>query len=210
MAVEQADMQHELHVQARRDLEQWKSQEKASLLADVKFACEVAKGEQQEQQEQLCNVMQHCRDGLKQISELEKDRDELRARAEQAEAALQVQQESSVRRAQKRPVFSTRTEHIAKRVCAEHDLRLREFDGDLFSKINQAFQARKITRREKDDMHQARMEGNRAAHEPQGYFGTQVAASDAFDIGSGHDVWASGDCLDEPDEDSADEVAWQS
>merc|ERR1712048_1010220 len=105
----------------------------------------------------------------RRAAELEKE--EARKRAERAEAELC---------SQKRPLPSRRTECLDKRRRLEHDPRLSGFDGSLHDRINQARDAGKITAHEASTMHKTRMTGNKAAHEPTGFFGTQADLDEGF------------------------------
>lgn len=118
-------------------------------------------------------VEQRIRDAKADRREKEQLSEELRierARSERLETALRESQKPPQQSAP-----SARAEHLAKRRRLEQDSRLTNFSGDLCEKINQAREARLITDTEACIMHQDRKVGNRAAHDPDGFFGTQLS-----------------------------------
>jgi len=175
LADEQARVLQDQRLEVRRELEAWKDQERQLLLADTRRTSVAAEGELQVLRDELRTAMQLLRAANDRSRAAETERDEHRKRAHRAEISLKAEQALSASRAQSRPDFqSSRGERLAKRVRIENDARLQALSGDLFTKIKKASAAGLISREEADHWHQIRMEGNRAAHEPQGCFGTQV------------------------------------
>ncbi|CAE8586758.1 unnamed protein product [Polarella glacialis] len=175
VAGERARILQELRSQARSELEAWKGQERAALLQDAGRATAAADSDKEIFRQELCKQMQLLRSADARAAAAETECEELRKRAQRAEAALRAERVASVARAQTRPVFqSVRGERLTKRVRVEHHPCLQGYVGDLCTKINRALEDGKITQRQAHKCHEIRMEGNRAAHERQGCFGTQV------------------------------------
>jgi len=149
----------EVRLKAQRELE------------DARRELEEARKARKEDIEELKASLEKER----QAAELEKEA--IRRRAERAEAELRIARQSASINAPKKPVPSRRVEFLQKRRRLEHDPRLSAFDGSLHSRINQARDAGDITFHEASTMHHIRMSGNKAAHEPNGFFGTQVAVN---------------------------------
>eukprot|EP00928_Gymnodinium_smaydae_P020656 TRINITY_DN17990_c0_g1_i2.p1 TRINITY_DN17990_c0_g1~~TRINITY_DN17990_c0_g1_i2.p1 ORF type:complete len:493 (-),score=59.14 TRINITY_DN17990_c0_g1_i2:55-1533(-) len=179
MAAERDSLLMQLKAESRRELNTWKDQERASLIADIERSVAVSDGEEKALRDDLCNAMQLLRSVNASKAEAVQEQARLRQVAEAAEAALKSERDLVDTRALKRRVFqSTRGERLAKRVRIEHDPRLQGLSGDLFTKIKQAEEKGLLSRAEASKFHQIRMQGNRAAHEPQGCFGTQIGPAD--------------------------------
>eukprot|EP00927_Polykrikos_kofoidii_P056798 TRINITY_DN50880_c0_g1_i1.p1 TRINITY_DN50880_c0_g1~~TRINITY_DN50880_c0_g1_i1.p1 ORF type:complete len:443 (-),score=76.97 TRINITY_DN50880_c0_g1_i1:208-1536(-) len=173
MTAEHARFCEETRSQAQQELEQWKK-EQASLMADFMRASDASSGELRVLRQELCEVKLKFHQTLESYTVSEKRCKEQTVRATRAEADLAACKKEATAVGKKRPVFSTRGQKLAKRLRIERDTRLRGFDGTLFEKINEARDAGIISWDEASDMHDVRKEGNLAAHEKPGFFGTQI------------------------------------
>lgn len=212
LETECARLREELHATMLREQEAWRRTEGASLRADLQ-ASRASKLEQQALQQELVEARQLLRRANEERDTAKRQASEALLSAERAAADLRNQQKNLAEKYKTKPVFSTRAESLTKRVRVEHDARLAGFGGGLLSKINQARAAGTITSAEADCMHQTRKIGNLAAHEPEGFFGTQVGPTvEAWSGGNaeGDDVTSTYMNEDDDDEDSSGDGDWNS